>query len=507
MMNVRANVCGAARQLLIADYCYYPGTGGSAFLEGDVQVSGNERTASETLAEPQWSVGLDFGTAFSKAALAPLDGLARSNASAITPLRLGDAAGWAQPFLTPSAMFLDRERVHLGARAVERLRNAGLPDRELVRSFKKVLGSVDFEGTLQFFPRPSVDPDRLFRLHDLIVLYLAYLLALVDEAGRRATGSPIIASSLLKFTRPGWIPERIAAAHENMATLFAQAHAVYATLGATLCAAEGLPYQQARAALDAAREASFPPSSLDGGIYEASAVGLCYFLDPGRPNCMMIVDVGGGTTDIAGLMRPSAGDVGVIRASRRTIDIAGDDFDAVLADLLLAKAKLKSMPERAGFWRTLSGSVRDLKAELVANGSTAVAGPHKNVACTSRDFENHPSFRECVSKIEAVYEQCLFELADAARADRLRTIGIVLAGGGAHLPALRAALCKRTAIGPIKLEFLPSIPPWLQDRPDAREFEPFFPQLSAAIGAAISRTRDEAPEQGGARETETAVLS
>src|SRR5262249_9158908 len=146
----------------------------------------------------------------------------------IRPLRIGEAAGWSRPYLTPSSMFLDRARIHFGSRAVERLVGAHVDDRELVRSFQTILGAHPFREALKFYPRPSVDPDRVFRLRDLLVLYLAYLLALVDIAAASSfdrTGS-VISASRLRFSRPGWIPGRIAAAHEAMTSLFNQAAVV-----------------------------------------------------------------------------------------------------------------------------------------------------------------------------------------------------------------------------------------------------------------------------------------
>src|SRR5262249_17887019 len=156
----------------------------------------------------------------------------------------------------------------------DKLVAANIEDRELVRSFKRVLGASDFENALNRYPPPTVDPDRLFRLGDLVVLYLAYLLALVDATVPGATER-----SRGRFTRPGWIPDRIAAAHEIMTLLFNRAHMVHRVLGAALVDPEGLDYAAARAALDQACEDNSGFPGLDGGIYEASAVGLCHYSD------------------------------------------------------------------------------------------------------------------------------------------------------------------------------------------------------------------------------------
>src|SRR5689334_2252518 len=102
-----------------------------------------------------WSVGLDFGTAFSKAAATRIMSSEGATLRQVRPLRIGEAAGCNRPYLVPSSMFLDRAHVHFGPWAVKRLIDAGFEERELVRSFKKVLGANDFEGALNLFPRPT----------------------------------------------------------------------------------------------------------------------------------------------------------------------------------------------------------------------------------------------------------------------------------------------------------------------------------------------------------------
>src|SRR5690349_13938696 len=150
-----------------------------------------------------WSIGLDFGTAFSKAAGAKIMPTEDATLRAVRPLRIGLAAGSSRPYLVPSSLFLDRERVHFGSRAIKLLIGANLEDRELVRSFKRVLGANDYEDALNRYPRPTVDPDRMFTLGDLIVLYLAFLLALVEATAPEAFGDPrAMQAARVRFTRP-----------------------------------------------------------------------------------------------------------------------------------------------------------------------------------------------------------------------------------------------------------------------------------------------------------------
>ncbi|MES1200123.1 MAG: rod shape-determining protein [Pseudomonadota bacterium] len=455
----------------------------------------------------EWSIGVDFGTAFSKAAATRMTFEHGAALREIRPLRIGQAAGWDRPFLTPSSMFLDRHCVHFGANAVDRLLAANQDERELVRSFKTILGANDFEEALNFYPRPCVDPDRMFRLRDLLVLYLAYLLALVDIAAGAAfnrTGS-VINSSRLRFSRPGWIPGRIAAAHEAMTSLFNEAHIVGRILGAKLLSPDGLPYHDARQALDYARAHPQPFANLDGGIYEASAVGVCHYSDPNAPNCLLVVDIGAGTTDIAGLIRaPYRDDIRVIRTARRTIDVAGDNFDAALLDLVVSKAKkLKSRADRAALWRRVIPNVRDLKEELFRKGVVQIQFRRFKIKVTVKEFEQHPDFKSTLAEIKRVYETALKEVLQVGVRERVGTVGVVLAGGGAHLPAVRKMVARKRWFGPpIKIVNLPTTPAWAHELGSAAEFESLFAQLSAAFGAAISCAEQGATtvdESGGAR--------
>src|SRR5262249_42806271 len=104
---------------------------------------------------PDWSIGLDFGTAFSKAAGTRIMSSADATLREVRPLRIGATAGGIRPYLVPSSIYLDRQRVHFGARAIKKLIAADIEDRELVRSFKRVLGANDFEDALNRYPRPA----------------------------------------------------------------------------------------------------------------------------------------------------------------------------------------------------------------------------------------------------------------------------------------------------------------------------------------------------------------
>ena len=79
-----------------------------------------------------------------------------------------------------------------------------------------------------------------------------------------------------------------------MSTLFGQAHLVHQALGGALLDRAGVDYGAARAALDGASANRLAFANLDGGIYEASAVGLCHYNDPSAPNFLPLNRPGSG---------------------------------------------------------------------------------------------------------------------------------------------------------------------------------------------------------------------
>ena len=85
----------------------------------------------------------------------------------------------------------------------------------------------------------------------------------------------------------------------------------------------------------------------------------------------------------------------------------------------------------------------------------------------------------------------------AGRRDGARSIGIVLAGGGAHIPAIRNAITKRRWTGPgMRIKHLPGTPAWVSALGDAQAYEALFSQVSAAFGAAASAPEPADDEKG-----------
>lgn len=139
----------------------------------------------------------------------------------------------------------------------------------------------------------------------------------------------------------------------------------------------------------------------------------------------MVVDIGGGTTDIAVL---SLGNI-VTSASIKT---AGNTFDQNIIDYVKEKYKLLIGEKTAENIKIKIGTVKQgkTKEKMSIKGRDLVGGLPKTVSITSEEVEEalKESIKKIISMIKVVLEQTPPELS----ADIIEK-GIILTGGGALL--------------------------------------------------------------------------
>ena len=148
-------------------------------------------------------------------------------------------------------------------------------------------------------------------------------------------------------------------------------------------------------------------------------------LDIGKPVGNMVVDIGGGTTDIAVL---SLGNI-VTSASIRT---AGNTFDQSIIDYIKEKYKLLIGEKTAENIKVTIGTVKTGKSKekMEIKGRDLIGGLPKTITITNEEVELalRESIKKIVSMIKVVLEQTPPELS----ADIIEK-GIILTGGGALL--------------------------------------------------------------------------
>ena len=174
-------------------------------------------------------------------------------------------------------------------------------------------------------------------------------------------------------------------------------------------------------------------------IEEPMAAAIGVDLPVHEPSANMIIDIGGGTTEIAII---SLG--GIVES--RSLRVGGDEFDECIVNYMRRTYNLMIGPRTAEEIKITIGSaypLGDHELEMEVRGRDQVAG----LPMTKRI--NSVEIRECLAEpiqqiiecTKATLERCPPELA-ADLVDK----GMVLAGGGALIKGIDKALIKETGL-------------------------------------------------------------
>ena len=206
-----------------------------------------------------------------------------------------------------------------------------------------------------------------------------------------------------------------------------------------------VPSQVTEVERKAVEDAAFQAGARDVKIIEepiAAAIGAG--IDIARPCGNMIVDIGGGTSDIAVI---SLGGT-VVSAS---IKIAGDDFDDAIVRYMRKKHNLLIGERTAEDIKIRIGSAypRPESVTVDVRGRNLVTGLPKTVTVTSEETEE--ALKETTSQIVEAVHSVLERTPPELTAD-IAERGIVLTGGGALLRGLEELLESKTGINTMTAE-------------------------------------------------------
>ena len=195
----------------------------------------------------------------------------------------------------------------------------------------------------------------------------------------------------------------------------------------------------------AVEEATYNAGAREVTIIEepiAAAIGAG--IDIVRPVGNMVVDIGGGTTDIAVISMRGA-------VVSKSIKVAGDDFDEAIIRYIRKRHNLLIGDRTAEEVKINVGTCykRPENISMDVRGRNLVTGLPQTVLITSDETEEalRETTAQIVEAIHAVMERTPPELA-ADIADR----GIVLTGGGALLHGLEQLIEEKTGITTITAE-------------------------------------------------------
>jgi rod shape-determining protein MreB len=202
-----------------------------------------------------------------------------------------------------------------------------------------------------------------------------------------------------------------------------------------ICVPSGITEVEKRAVMEASNEAGASKTYL---IEEPIAAAIGAGLDITQPNGNMVVDIGGGTTDVAVI---SLGGIVV----SKSIKTAGDECDEAIIKYIRKKYNMMIGERSAEQLKMEVGCAFPYEEEKVmeVKGRNLLTGLPLNVEVSSADMLEalHEPVNEIVEAVHEVLEKTPPELSSD-----ISNAGIYLTGGGAMLYGLDKLIEKRTGI-------------------------------------------------------------
>ena len=208
-----------------------------------------------------------------------------------------------------------------------------------------------------------------------------------------------------------------------------------------VCVPSSVTEVERRAVEDATRQAGARRVHI---IEEPIAAAIGSGIDISKAHGSMVVDIGGGTTDIAVI---SLGGTVI----SKSLKIAGDNFDDAIIKYMRKKHNVLIGERTAEDLKIKIGTAyeRSVPVRLDVRGRNLITGLPKNITVTSDEM--HDALKESVTAIcesvHTVLEKTPPELASDI-ADR----GIVMTGGGSLLYGLDKLITSTTGINTIVAE-------------------------------------------------------
>lgn len=197
----------------------------------------------------------------------------------------------------------------------------------------------------------------------------------------------------------------------------------------------GITEVETRAVKDSAQRAGAGEIYL---IEEPMAAAIGVGLPVAEPSGSMIVDIGGGTTEVAVISFS-----GIVES--RSVRVGGDEMDAAISQHMKRVYNLMVGERTAEEIKIAIGSAypQDAEQSMEVKGRDLVSGLPKTIKITEEEVRNAllEPVTSIVESVRGTLERCPPELA-ADLIDR----GIMLAGGGALLRGLDKLLTEETGL-------------------------------------------------------------
>lgn len=202
-----------------------------------------------------------------------------------------------------------------------------------------------------------------------------------------------------------------------------------------ICVPSGVTEVEKRAVMDSAMTAGAKEAFL---IEEPMASAIGGGLPVEEPSGSLVVDIGGGTSEVAVI---SLGGIVVSRSLR----MAGDDFDDSIVHYIKKEYNLMIGERTAETIKLKIGSAYPLAEEITHNvsGRDLVTGLPKELAISSMEIRD--ALREPINSVIDSIKFTLEKTPPELASDIMER-GIMLAGGGALLQGMDKLISKETGI-------------------------------------------------------------
>ncbi len=192
-----------------------------------------------------------------------------------------------------------------------------------------------------------------------------------------------------------------------------------------LCVPSGVTDVEQRAVIETARQMNMKEIYI---MEEPMAAAMGAGLDVTEPEGKMVIDIGGGTCDIAIISCGKA-------IASHSLKIAGDDFSSEVSSFMKREYNLIVGPQTTEHIKKTIGCVlpRPEDISLMARGICNLTGMPKSAMVSSESLR--PVFTDLVYNITERIKEVLEEVSPQLQGDIIKS-GIVLTGGGSLLYGL-----------------------------------------------------------------------
>jgi hypothetical protein len=427
---------------------------------------------------------IDFGTSFSKAFATLDNGLDRA---ALIDLPIGDGST-GSTLTSPSELFIDNGRLYFGLNARKQLDDTQASADRLIDSIKQFI-TLNSDVTLLGKSKlsPTQDPTQTFSRRDILALYLGHLMTLTETA---LTAKGLSINVRRRFTHPAWKDGSKEKNENEMRVMMAEA--IVLARSADISLSESISTVDARNLLD--QLSQFDKNNLPIGLIrepvrEATAAGAGAILatPDNKREIFLVVDIGAGTTDVAGFVCVNNPDwerarLFEITAAANAKNMAGNVLDTALQKLIMEKSAL--VPESEEYRAAALSVRRDrrlFKEQLFTSGEVIVPLPtDETVRITLEEFNAYPP----VVTFQNQITEMISNSAGIVSGDSNR-INLVATGGGARLPIVN--LLAETGVTydgrQIMLESREALAEGVRE--NNPELVDLYPQIAVALGGAL----------------------